>query len=401
MLTFIAPFVAYILSFPVMLLSLSRVEFGLLFFITVIPLITVMHKWRLYPMGHNIPDFLLVAMVAGWCLRTLGKGTRFCNRSTLNFVVILVVLESFVSLVNGNMLHPYFAENSIIRLTTWKNYMILPLLYFITFNNIRTEKAVNWLIICICLSMLVMDFNFYTTFKWIKSTHYSHSLRISGAFSSLGSNELGIFYSMYTFILLGIAYHKNDRKWRYAILFVCACNLYCILFSYSRSAYICTFAGFITFSLLRDRRLLLIPIALVLFYSSVLPTSVVERIDMTFLNTEETGETQIEDSLVQVGGVALDTVGRKALWDKAKEYFALYPLMGIGFDTFRYLEGMITHSLYLRIMAEQGLFGSIVFLIFIVTILQNSYKVLRHSETRSRPRNWLWFLLLYRCIFSW
>jgi O-antigen ligase len=43
---------------------------------------------------------------------------------------------------------------------------------------------------------------------------------------------------------------------------------------------------------------------------------------------------------------------------------------------------MITHSMYLKILAEQGLVGMTIFLIFIITILLQSYKLFRQSRSK-------------------
>jgi len=238
-----------------------------------------------------------------------------------------------------------------------------------------------------------MDFNFYSTFRWMKTEHYSHSIRIEGAFSSLGPNELGAFYAMFTMLLMGISYYIEEKKLKYAIYFVCACNFYPILFSYSRAAYISVMAGFLALGILKDRRVLGLVVVIVLFYRFLLPVSVVERIDMTFIDQGNVSEEKEQSSAVGVGGVELDTVGRKELWDKAKEYFREQPLFGIGFDTFRHKEGMITHSLYMKILAEQGLFGLSIFIIYILALLRHSYRLFRVSASRMGRGIGLGFLL--------
>jgi len=103
---------------------------------------------------------------------------------------------------------------------------------------------------------------------------------------------------------------------------------------------------------------------------------------MTFLGETEVSEEKREKDVIEVGGVELDTVNRKALWDKALWYFKEEPILGIGFDTFRHREGMITHSLFLNILAEQGLVGMTIFLIFILAILWQSYKLFRRSRSK-------------------
>jgi hypothetical protein len=379
MLTFVAPFVIYLMSFPVMLVTLFRVEIGILFFISFIPIISLMKKIVEFPGGNQYADYLLISIVFGWVLTALKTKRRIFLSSPVNVVIMILILGSIINLIRGYTFTELPAELGLDKLKTWKNYMILPLIYFIAVNNIGTEKFVKRVVICICFTMLAMDFNFYGTFRWIRAVHYSDSIRISGPFSFLGPNELGVFYSMYTFLMLGISYFVEDKRIKYLILLVCACNFYPILYSYSRGAYMATLAGFLTLGLLKDRRFLVLVVVLVFSYSFILPNSVVERIDNVFLEEEQITREKMETSAVDVGGVTLDTVGRKELWEKAQRYFEQEPVLGIGFDTFRHLEGMITHNMFLKILAEQGLVGMTIFVFFMITLLWQAYRLFRRS----------------------
>lgn len=382
MLTYIAPLIVYLMSFPVMFITLFRVEVGILFFILFVPIISLMKKVVEFPAGNQFADLLLISIVVGWIFKNLKEGKRVFNGSPLNVAVLLMIFGSIINLIRGYTFMGFSDETNLIRLMAWKNYMILPLVYFIGVNNIETEKLGKWVIICISLTLLAMDLNFYSTFRWMRTEHYTDSMRISGAFSFLGPNELGVFYTVYTFLLLGISYYIENKKLKYFILFVCACNFYPILFSYSRAAYTSTLAGFLILGLVKDRKFLGLLVVLILFYSFILPNSVVERINMTFLDETTVSGEKEPSSVMEVGGVELDTVGRKELWDKAQLYFKEEPLLGIGFDTFRHKEGMITHSMFMKILAEQGLIGIIIFIIFTGMVLQQSYKLFRYSKSK-------------------
>lgn len=382
MLTFYAPLIIYLISFSIMFITLFRMEIGILFFITLVPIIILMKKIATFPGGNNMADFLLIALVIGWFLKAGRENRKIFESSPINLVVVLVIFGSIINLIRGYtfMALPY--DINLVRLMTWKNYMILPVIYFIAMNNINKENLVKWIIICICFSMLAMDFNFHGTFRWLKSYHYSHDIRIAGAFSSLGPNEMGIFFSQFTFLLIGISYFLDDKKLRYSIFFVCVCNMYPIIYSYSRATYMSVIAGLLTLGLLKDRRLLLLLFALIISYSAILPNSVVERIDMTFLDKQQTSEERLQSSGFDVGGTTIEVTGRIHLWEKATAYFKRHPFLGIGFDTFRHKEGWITHSLYMKILAEQGLLGVIIFLLFTMTILRQSYNLFKYSKSK-------------------
>lgn len=393
MLTYFLPLALYISSIPMMFYTVFRVDVGIAVFATLVPVISLMKKIAELPGGNNFADYFLIAICIGWFIAAARENRPLFISSSLNAVVLMVCAGSLFNLIRGYTYMSLPGEVNLTRLMAWKNYMILPLLYFIAANNLNTEKKARMVLMGILLSLLAMDFNFYSTFRWMKTEHYSHSIRIEGAFSSLGPNELGAFYAMFTMLLMGISYYIEEKKLKYAIYFVCACNFYPILFSYSRAAYISVMAGFLALGILKDRRVLGLVVVIVLFYRFLLPVSVVERIDMTFIDQGNVSEEKEQSSAVGVGGVELDTVGRKELWDKAKEYFREQPLFGIGFDTFRHKEGMITHSLYMKILAEQGLFGLSIFIIYILALLRHSYRLFRVSASRMGRGIGLGFLL--------
>lgn len=364
-----------------MIITMFKVEVGILFFISLAPIIAVMRKIAAFPQGNNVPDYLLIAIVIGWFVGASRERRKIFISSPVNTAVILLIIGSVINLIRGYTFMSFSDEINLERLMTWKNYMILPLIYFISANNVKTEKIVKITIILILFTLLATDFNFYSTFRWLKTYHYSHGIRTAGTFSFLGPNEMGVFYCMYTFLLLGISYYITNKWLRYFVIFVCAVNFYPILYSFSRTAYLCALVGFLTLGLIKDRRILIGLIALILFYRLILPNSVVERIDMTFLEKSEVSEAMIETSGVDVGDTVINVTGRKNLWNKAMEYFNEHPFVGIGFDTFRHNYGYITHSLFYKILAEQGLLGVLIHLIFYSVLFQQAYRLFRNAHT--------------------
>jgi O-antigen ligase len=117
------------------------------------------------------------------------------------------------------------------------------------------------------------------------------------------------------------------------------------------------------------RNILIISLIIVLFVSwhTWLPTSVVERINMT---TNESGE--------------LDTSNEKRVqvWKSSTELFNSNRLTGIGFNTFPYLGLPLgdVHNLYLKILVEQGIVGFVIFLMIILTALFYGWKLYRRAR---------------------
>jgi hypothetical protein len=381
MLTYFAPLLAYLLSFPVMIITLFKVEIGIIYFVTLVPFVAVTKKIATFPQGNNFPDFLLVSIVLGWIFGAVRRGRVVFQPSPVNAVVFLFIFGSILNLITFYSANTFSSEANLYVLKQWKNYMILPILFFVGINCIEDEKVVRIMLIFIGLSLLGMCFNFHSTFKWLKTFHYSHDMRIAGPLKVLGPNEVGIFFAMMGFLIFTLSYYVEDKILKYFLIFVFLCCLYPVLYSYSRSAYLCILLGFLAVGLLKDRRLLLLPLCLVFLYSVLLPNSVVERIDMTFLDKFNASAEITETRSVEVGSVSIDTVNRKGLWQKALRHFQDNSLFGIGFGAFLEREGKITHSLFFKILAEQGLIGLFIFCVFTAVVLYQGYKLFRSSET--------------------
>lgn len=125
---------------------------------------------------------------------------------------------------------------------------------------------------------------------------------------------------------------------------------------------------------------MLIPLIVILvIWKSVLPTSVIERIEGTFVDQGNLEQVAGAD-VVSVGGTELTTTGRKQLWDQAMEYFKKNPITGIGFRTFANLTGMDTHNVYIKFMAEQGIIGLIINLWLYYLALRSGWRLYRMAN---------------------
>lgn len=384
MLTYYAPLIAYLLSFPIMLITLFKIEIGIVYFATFVPFIAVMNKFHMFPQGRNIPDFLIVAFILSWFLNSSRESRNALLSSKVSFAVLAVIMGSVINLLTCFTVNSFAADLRFEIIQDWKNFMLLPVLYFVAINNIDRDKTVKLILIFVSLSLLGMIFNFHSTFRWLKTFHYSHDIRIGGPFVFLGPNELGIFFAMMCFLLLGIAFYIDNRIFKYFLFFVCLCCLYPVVYSYSRSAYACAAVGMLLIGLLKNRKLLIVLCFFLIFYRILLPNSVVERIDSTFLDKTTATEETLERRALDIGGTTIDTVNRVGLWKKALAHFEEHPFFGIGFRAFAKREGKITHSLFMQILSEQGLFGLSIFVLFVTVCLRQGYTLFRRSPNKFR-----------------
>ena len=79
------------------------------------------------------------------------------------------------------------------------------------------------------------------------------------------------------------------------------------------------------------------------------------------------------------------------------DLFKSSPIIGIGLGSFMHYETLITHNDYLLILAEQGLFGIILFLTILINFVKKAYKVYLFERT---PINiCMFFTILGICLY--
>jgi O-antigen ligase len=115
---------------------------------------------------------------------------------------------------------------------------------------------------------------------------------------------------------------------------------------------------------------LILVIAVLLTWQTILPSSVVSRITMT---ETETGE--IEGSAAH----------RLDLWEHAMNLFKQNPVFGVGFGGFGLdvPEGELTdtHNFYMKTLAEQGVIGFTVLVAVFFAALRSGWKLMRIGKS--------------------
>ena len=358
-LTKLIPPAVYICGLLVIFLTLIyKIEVGIFFLVPLFPLQNILDLIHNYPFGKDFVDILILALLVRWVLNRLPtKGPTFL-KTPLNLPLLLLISWTFLELWRGSF---YLGTGMPInlrdwRFVHWKNFMMLPLIYLIVLNNIKNPKHIKCLVLLMTLSILFMDVTFYNNISHRTMTHYDHSLRLTGTFSYLGPNELAAFHAQYAVILVSL-FLLDLNKWRSLLFGVTALfSYYSVAFLFSRGGYLATFVAWAFLGLLRDRRILIVLLILILFWESLLPTAVVERIEMT--RTEEGYDETIEERL--------------SLWQNAKQSISDNLLIGIGYDVIPFLNFSSSisqqrraslHNAYLQVITEMGLIGLAIFLL--------------------------------------
>lgn len=339
----------------------KRAEWGVFVLVALIPMPNVWYKFHGYPLGKDLIDLLIFAILVGIFINKKGFNAT-ANSGFIALFIIVNYLAVWNSSLNFGLPAPVTTENNILR--DWKNYAEMLFLYFLIVNGVRDEKHQQVLVVIMAVVILVIGLREFRNFT--QGAAFSYERRASGPFwvVGLGANHLGAFIAHYCALLLGLSILDENKKRRMLYLAAILFGLHPLFFSYSRGAYLAALAVVAFYGLVKKRSYLAVLAILLLFWQAVLPTTVVERIQMT---ETETGE--IEDSAAH----------RLNLWNHAIGLFQNNPVFGVGYGGFGFTvaEGELTdtHNFYVKMLSEQGMIGFSLFLILLGKAFRSGWQL--------------------------
>jgi len=342
-------------------------RWALLLVTLIIPLRNIVDKVQEFPLGSQFIDILIFGALIGSFIFCSKEKRQFMVPSILNPIIVILVLYTFFSLFLGsNYLHGTFSISfADDRVKDWKNFCLMPLLFFITLNHITDRAWIVRMLLGMLAATVLMEY--YTVSQIHEYSSLISREKITGTFQFLGPNEVAAFFNEYTMFIMGIFFCLKQKKYKWPLLIIIYLNLFCIIFLYSRGSYLGALAGMAFLFLIKNKKLL-IPLILVLcFWQSVLPEKAVQRIKGT---TNEYG--QLDESSER----------RLSIWKIGMDLFQKNPVTGIGYGVFRSLGLDLgdTHNIYVKILVEQGIIGMLIFLVIIFSFLRMGYVLYKKGE---------------------
>lgn len=368
---FVAPLI-FLTAITVFFLTIFyRIEVGIFFLVPLIPLQNILNYANVYPLGKDINDLIILAMLIRWVIDGR-KREKFFQSSPLNLPILLFIFWTYIELWRGASYLGFPAPLSISdsRVIAWKDFLMLPLLFFIVFNNIKNQKHIEIILVLMTLSMLSLDRNFYNAAEGRDFSEYTEWRFIGGDGQALSGNALAVFQAQYSALLifLFLASKKIGLKVLYGITLIF--NYYCLMFSFSRSGYLAAAVTLGYAGLVKDRRLLIGLVIVLIFWKSFLPVAVQQRIEMT--KTDE--------------GYDGTVVQRLGMWELAKSIIADNPIAGAGFCITPFLNIQVSgfeytwasfHSGYVETTVELGFVGISLYLLLFLLGIHAGWKLYR------------------------
>jgi len=358
--------ILYIGAIVAFLLSIVwKPEVGLYYLIPLLPMQTVRYRLHDLPLGEKLVDFILLGVLIGLLLHA--KRPIFVA-SPLNKAILIFCVITYVGLWEGSLFHdmppPLWYTDA--RFSDWKNYVEMLLIFFVAAAALRTPKHMTIAIALMCISVLLVNRSYHSTIGDRDFSHFSYELRDAGTLGFAGENGMGAFQSQFAvfFLALGSFAKKKYVRWGlYGIALTC---IYCLVLTFSRGGYFGFLLGILVLGLIKERKFLIMLAILLFSWQAIVPHAVQERVFMTY--EEE-------------GGLDSSAQERVDLWQDALQVIGQNPVLGTGFDTYKFM-GRVgpyqdTHNYYLKVFLELGLVGLLLFFWLIASAFRLSWRLFR------------------------
>lgn len=360
------PLIAYIGFWVMSLVSLGgKPLFGFYYMIPFLPYRTMRDHFLDYPLGANVLTILVVAVIVGAIIH----GKRL-PKSKLFGIWLIFGIYLYVSLwigtALGNAPPPLWLSD--INFVTWKDYMIIPMIFAAAGLVVEDRKAVRMVVILTAISLLFIDRASLGESMSRTWTNFDEDKR-SGGPLAFGSNQTAAFLVQFAMFFWGFVQFVKRKKIKLVGYLLVAVTILAAMYTFSRAGYLAILFSVLVLGILKDRKLLLVLGVFLLVWQSVVPTAVRERVNMT------------KDSNGQLEASAQERVD---LWQNAERSILSSPIVGSGYATFQlgdHVDNLKdTHNWYVKVLVETGLVGLLIAILILQQLLSLSYRLFKRSS---------------------
>lgn len=338
-----APYIMYYSGVLAFFLAIFwRPIFGLFYLVPLIPLQTVRYWMHPFPFGQSVQDLMLLSVALG----LLRRGEPVFPQTPITKFLGWMTLYFYISLWLGSILTgsdlPIWIDSP--RLVDWKNYMALPLLYFLTTGSVKKKWEMYALIGLMLLSTLALNRSFYDSIEGRDMSEFKEENRSEGAMGYAGVNGMAAFEASMATVLLALAFFERNYLLKLVYYTTAGFSIYCIMFAFSRGGYLAILLGLL-FLGVTHKRIILVAFGIFLAtWQEVVPPSVAQRV---------TGTVTSDGNLESSANIRVN------LWDEAMEVFRSNPITGMGVFTYAYRGGKFKnpHNYYVQALVEGGIIG--------------------------------------------
>jgi len=360
------PLLAYVGFWVMCLVSLTgRPLLALYYLLPFVPYRTMRDHFADYPLGNNLLTILIIAVILGALL----KGKRL-PPSRLYGTWLWFGLYLYASLWLGTIVSgaPAPLWLSDINFVTWKDYMLIPLLFVAAGLVIEDRRTIRNIVIVTAISLLLIDKSALASSLSRSWTTFDENKRDPGPLA-FGVNQLAAFLAQFGMFFWGFGQFMKRWTIKLACYSLVAITFLATLYTFSRGAYLAVLVSVLALAILWDRKLIIVLGAFLLTWQTVVPPAVTQRVNMT------------EDSN---GALEASAQERVDLWQQSRDMFMRSPIVGTGFATFQFGEHTDslkdTHNWYVKVLVETGIIGGLFAGFLVFQMLAIGYKLFRKAS---------------------
>ena len=381
------PLLAYAGFWVMCILALAgRPLPGLYYMIPFIPYRTLRDHLMDYPLGGNLLTILVIAVIVGAVIR--GKKLP----KTRMYVVwllfgIYLYFSMWLGMGLGNAPMPLWLSD--INFVTWKDYMLIPLIFVAAGLVIEDRKTIRNVILITAFSVFLIDRSFLMETLSHSWTTFDENKRTPGPLG-FGSNQTAAYLAQFSMFFWGLAVFMKRVKVKLLLYGLVAMTLFAVLYTFSRGSYLAVLVSLFLLGIFKDRKLLVLGGVFLLTWQVVVPTAVTQRVNMT-----ENSNGQLETSAQE----------RVKLWEDSKAMIASDPIFGIGYAAYQltaHVDGLRdTHNWYVKVMVETGIIGMTMVLVLLYQMLSLSFRLFRRgADPLYKGLGLGLFLAVWACIVA-
>jgi O-antigen ligase len=311
-------------------------------------------------------DDLIVAVIGfSWLARmAINKELGLFLRTPLNRPIAYYILVCVASTLLGALFGRLNLETGLLYVLKYFEYVLI---YFMVANYFKDRKQLKTFVWAMLLTCLIVSV--------ISLTQIPQGERISAPFEGkVGEpNTYGGYLVFMMSLATGLALMEESFRNRLIAFSLVILFSIPLLYTQSRSSYLAAIPAVLSFLWLSKRKQWIPPALLLvgLLLPFMAPKVTKDRVSYTF--TQGIGRPDV----VTVAGVQLDssTSARIMSWEEAVRDLSQHPVLGFGVTGYRFVDAQ-----YVRVAAETGFLGVLIFFLLIVTILRESYRVFKTSH---------------------
>lgn len=360
------PLVAYLGFWVMVLVSLfKRPLYGFYYLLPFLPYRTMRNHFVAYPLGSNMLTILILAVIVGAILagKTLPKSRLF----TIWLVfAVYMYFSMWLGTALGLARAPLWLND--VNFVTWKDYILIPLVFVAGSLVIEDRKAVRNVILITAFALLAIDRACLMESLSHSWSAFDENKRDPGPLA-WGANITAAFLAQFAMFFWGFVQFVKRPRYKLLGYGLVALTLLATMYTFSRASYMAVLFGVFILGVLKDRKLLLVFGVFLLVWQSVVPTAVRERVNMT-----ENSNGQLEASAQE----------RVDLWENAEKSFLHSPIVGNGYATFQLGEHVDnlrdTHNWYVKVIVETGIVGLLLAVYLFQQMFSLGFQLFKKAE---------------------